>query len=661
MVKIKNAYKKIKKNHVLALFILAGVLDYIIEALGRLSPVAALQFFGEHPLITFCNVMLIMAVISLSLLFKRRVFAACMLSLLWLSIGIINGIILTNRMTPFNVKDLSTLSEAQSILTNYFSVKSLIIIGAGAALFVLLVIVLFRKTPRSKGKIDYRKSVASILIIILVAFGSITGGMKLGVLDTFFPSLPYAYRVNGVPYSFMITWVKTGIDKPKGYSEEMIKGVFTGGELGTDGIYTPGKDDTEKPKQKPNIVFVQLESFIDPTIAKNIEYSKDPIPYYRKLLKKYSSGYLTVPAVGAGTANVEFEAITGISARFFGPGEYPYKSILTETTCESTPYDLRQVGYTSHAIHNHRGAFYNRNTVFANLGFDTFTCLEYMNNVVKTPKNWAKDTILTENIIDALNSSEGPDYIYTISVQGHGKYPSEKVIEDPVIEVTKAPDEEMKWSYEYYANQVYEMDLFVKELTDALEDYDEDVVLVMYGDHLPALDMTEENLTTGDLYKTQYVIWSNFGLEKKDEDICAYEITSHLLKRFGISAGLLNKYHQNYEGSKNYLDGLEALSHDILYGKNYIYGGKKPFEPTELKMGIRDIKIENIVKIGDKYYIKGQNFTEYSKISLDGEVLKTVYLGPTILALNEEVDPARAAEMKVSQVEKNKEILSTTE
>ena len=441
----------------------------------------------------------------------------------------------------------------------------------------------------------------------------------------------------------------------------MIKGILADGELGDDGIYTPGEDDTDEPKKKPNIVFVQLESFIDPTIATNVKYSKDPIPYYRQLLNECSSGYLTVPAVGAGTANVEFEAITGISARFFGPGEYPYKSILTEKTCESVPYDLRQVGYTSHAIHNHRGAFYNRNTVFSNLGFDTFTCLEYMNNVVKTPKNWAKDTILTENIIDALNSSEGPDYIYTISVQGHGKYPDEEVIEDPVIEVTEAPDEETKWKYEYYANQVYEMDLFVKDLTEALDEYDEDVVLVMYGDHLPALDMSEENLTTGDLYKTQYVIWSNFGLEKKDKDVCAYEITSHLLKRFGITAGLLNKYHQKYEGKKNYLDGLEALSYDMLYGKDYVYGGKNPFEPTDLKMGIRDIKIESIVKIGEKYYIKGQNFTEYSKISLDGEVLKTVYLGPTILALNEEVDPSRVSDMKVSQVEKNKEILSTTE
>lgn len=661
MSKTKEIIKKIKHNHILVLFIAAVVIDYIIEALGRLSPLAALQFFVEHPLISFCNVMLIMAVLSLSLLFRRRVFAASMLSLLWLAIGIINGIILTNRMTPFNVKDLSTLSEAQSIITNYFSVKSLILIAVGAALFVLLVIILFRKTPKSSGKVDYRKAAASIIIIVLVAFGSITGGMRLGVLDTFFPSLPYAYRDNGVPYSFMITWVKTGIDKPKGYSEEMIKGILADGELGDDGIYTPGEDDTDEPKKKPNIVFVQLESFIDPTIATNVKYSKDPIPYYRQLLDECSSGYLTVPAVGAGTANVEFEAITGISARFFGPGEYPYKSILTEKTCESVPYDLRQVGYTSHAIHNHRGAFYNRNTVFSNLGFDTFTCLEYMNNVVKTPKNWAKDTILTENIIDALNSSEGPDYIYTISVQGHGKYPDEEVIEDPVIEVTEAPDEETKWKYEYYANQVYEMDLFVKDLTEALDEYDEDVVLVMYGDHLPALDMSEENLTTGDLYKTQYVIWSNFGLEKKDKDVCAYEITSHLLKRFGITAGLLNKYHQKYEGKKNYLDGLEALSYDMLYGKDYIYGGKNPFEPTDLKMGIRDIKIESIVKIGEKYYIKGQNFTEYSKISLDGEVLKTVYLGPTILALNEEVDPSRVSDMKVSQVEKNKEILSTTE
>ncbi len=68
---------------------------------------------------------------------------------------------------------------------------------------------------------------------------------------------------------------------------------------------------------------------------KSVKFSKDPVPNYRKLMKEYSSGYLTVPAVGAGTANVEFEVMTGMSVKFFGPGEYPYKSILKKTACEA--------------------------------------------------------------------------------------------------------------------------------------------------------------------------------------------------------------------------------------------------------------------------------------------------------------------------------------
>ena len=109
------------------------------------------------------------------------------------------------------------------------------------------------------------------------------------------------------------------------------------------------------------------------------------------------------------------------------------------------------------------------------------------------------------------------------------------------------------------------------------------------------------------------------------------------------------------------LSDMEALAYDMLYGKRYIYGGKNIFKQADMRMGVKEIKIDKIVQIGDNYYIKGQNFTEFSRISLDGEILKTVYLGPTILALNEEVDPDDVSRMKVSQVEKNKEILSTTE
>ncbi|MBQ9708452.1 MAG: LTA synthase family protein, partial [Firmicutes bacterium] len=140
-----------------------------------------------------------------------------------------------------------------------------------------------------------------------------------------------------------------------------------------------------------------------------------------------------------------------------------------------------------------------------------------------------------------------------------------------------------------------------------------------------------------------------------------YQINASVMKRLGISVGVMNKFHQDNAYSDTYLDDMKALTYDMLYGKKYIYGETNPFEPTDLKMGVKDIKIDEIVKIGDKYYIKGQNFTEFSKVSLDGEALKTVYLSPTLLQLNEKVYPEDASKMKVSQVEKNKEILSTTE
>lgn len=661
---MKRAWKRIKKwqtRYLWAIFVVAFFLEIIIESFERHSPIQSLAFIFGHPLIAICNISLIYAVLSLAMFFKKRLFAIAMLSIPWLTLGIANGVILVNRMTPLTTKDFDNLKDGASIMTNYFSVKTLIIVIVCVVVAIVLAIFIHNKSPRMSHKPDYRKVITSVLGSILVSFCLIQGGMKVGVLDTFFYSLPSAYEENGVAYCFVITAVKSGVDKPKDYSEDSIKNIFKNGTLGSDKIYTPGKDDNTKVSKKPNIIFLQLESFIDPTMVKSVKFNKDPVPNFRKLLKNYSSGYLTVPACGAGTANVEFEVMTGLSVRNFGPGEYPYKTVLRKTTVESAPYDLKQLGYSSHAIHNHRGAFYYRNKVFANMGFDSFTCLEYMNDVVKTPKNWAKDSILTNQITDALKSTKNQDYIYTISVQGHGKYPTEKVIENPEIKVTKYQSEEQRWSYEYYANQVYQMDKFIKQLTDTLSKYDEDVVLVMYGDHLPALDMKQSDMKDNSLYETQYVIWDNFGMKKKDKDVMAYQLNAEVFSRLGISVGLMNKFHQNNSYSETYLDDLKALSYDMLYGKRYIYGQKNPFKQTNMKMGVKDIKIKEVVKIGEKYYIKGQNFTEYSTISLDGKALKTVYLGPTLLQLNEDVDPKDASRMKVSQMDKNDEILSTTE
>ncbi len=659
----RQRLRKFTHNSFFVAAVWAVLLNLLIETLGRFPTTTVfggLQFMVEHPLIFFYNAMIIFATLVIASIFKRRLFVFTIITIFWLAIGIVNGVILTQRMTPFTVKDLSILDDGISIVTNYLSTAQIAMAIGGALAAIGLLILLYIKGPKKALPVKWKRNLLGIVLIIAATFGMTSFMINSGRVETFFGNLAYAYRDYGVVYCFANTWLNTGISKPEGYSQESILDIFSDEELGDDNAMLLEQKDEDE--EHPNIVFLQLESFIDPATIKTIELDKEACPNFRRLVENYPSGQLTVPACGAGTANVEFEVMSGLSVKFFGPGEYPYKSILKEKTLETIAYDLKSLGYSTHAIHNHRAVFYNRNTVFANMGMDTFTSIEYMNNVEKTPKNWAKDDVLVDCMLDALDSTEERDMIYTISVQGHGKYPGEQVLSDPQVTVTKAPSEDLKWKYEYYANQIYEMDEFIGELTEEFAQYDEPIVLVMYGDHIPAIDLTEDDLQNGNLYGTEYVIWSNFGLEGDDEDMYTYQLTSHLLEMLDMQVGTIFTYQQNHKNSETYLDDLKALGYDMLYGKQYIYGGSDPFAPTDMKMGVKDIKIESVVKIGDRYYIKGQNFTEYSKVTLDGETLKTIFLGENILGLLEEVDPEDASRMKVSQIErKGNEILSTTE
>jgi len=206
------------------------------------------------------------------------------------------------------------------------------------------------------------------------------------------------------------------------------------------------------------------------------------------------------------------------------------------------------------------------------------------------------------------------------------------------------------------------MDQFVADLTEALSEYDEPVILAMYGDHIPAIEVAESDLENRNLYGTEYIIWSNFPMEEDDEDLHTYQLAAHIMERIDMEVGTTFTYQLNNSHSETYYEDLEAIGYDILYGDYYLYGGSNPFEPTDMKMGVKEIKITDVVKIGDQYYIKGKNFTPYSKVTLDGKELDTVYLGSNILGLSEEVDPEDVENMKVSQIEKKSgEIMSTTE
>ena len=243
MEKLRNFYRKYLKNYLVLLFVIAVGIDLVIETLARHSLIQSMAFLFGHPLVYISNVLLIFAIISLSMLFRRRIFALVLLGMIPMAVGIANGVILSNRMTPFTVKDFSNLKDGAAIITTYFSTLTLILAIVGIALLVFGGVILFRKAPKLDRKIQYKQVIAVILIIGLLTVGVIKINTKPGVLDTFFANLATGYSDNGVVYSFMVTWIDTGIDKPKDYSKEEVEGIFSKGELGEDNIYTPGKDD----------------------------------------------------------------------------------------------------------------------------------------------------------------------------------------------------------------------------------------------------------------------------------------------------------------------------------------------------------------------------------------------------------------------------------
>ena len=475
------------------------------------------------------------------------------------------------------------------------------------------------------------------------------------LLSTYFGNIAYAYQDYGYPYCLAVTIFDTGISEPNGYSKALMEDIVD------------SEGEIKKTKEKNtdvNILFLQLETFIDPTEVNFLSFSEDPIPNFRKLSEEYSSGYYKVPAVGAGTANTEFESITGMSLHYFGAGEYPYKTILKETTCESAAYDLKKLGYSTHAIHNNEANFYGRRTVFSRLGFDTFTSEEYMPDISDTtPMGWVKDHILTDEIFKAMGSTEGPDYVYTISVQGHGDYPTEPVLSDPEIKVTGAESEEKNNAWEYYVNQLHEMDQFIKELTDRLSEFDERVVLVMYGDHLPTMDLKVEDMKNRYLFQTKYVMWSNFDMKKKDKNIAAYQMAAEVFNRLGLHEGTVFNYHQTRKGTRNYQLDLQALQYDILYGKQYVYGGENPFAATQMQLGIYPATLERLESIGNgSYYVYGTNFTASSRLEINKELQETQYISPTqLLVQNVELADGDQVSVATQSNSSTKKVLSRTD
>lgn len=627
---------KVLGNPWVRLGLLALLLNFINECLSRHSFIKGIIYFGSHPLAFLFNSFMIFFTLSIAMLFKKRVFATFFISALWFGLGVTNFVIRSSRKSPFAASDFRNLTEGLKVIQKYYTIPQIVILCLVIAALVACIIFIAIRTPKVKQKINYLLSA----LVIAVSFGMIMiinyVSNATGLIPRQFGNLVRAYDTYGFGYMFSCSLFRNGVSKPKDYSPGKVNDVVDSVDNNDKNNNDNDKDDIDK----PNIIFLQLESFFDATNVKGLEFSEDPIPNMRKLYEKFPGGYLSVPSFGAGTANTEFETMTGMNLDDFGPGEYPYKTVLQSTACESICYYLSNYGYTATALHDNTGGFYDRNRVFSRLGFNSFVSIEYIEKYEMNPIGWVKDKCLTDEIVGILDSTSTPDYIYTISVQGHGDYPENTDGLDLPVKVTNNNVTGNPNGFEYYVNQTHEMDAFVAELIDALSKRNEKTILVIYGDHLPTFDITDDDLKNGDIYQTQYVVWNNYNLQIENKDLQAYQLSAYLMKNLGMKGGVISKLHMSHfdkedkEDKEEYLSNLKLLEYDILYGNCQAYEGVNPYKITNMKMGYKPIKVLNGENAYSHIVIRGRNFTEFSQVEINGSVHKTIYNGPDELLVD---------------------------
>lgn len=619
---------RVKKFFTFYVF-LPVILDIVIESLNRKSVFSAFSYMVDKPFLFMFNVLIIMLTLSVAMYFKREIFVLTLMSVVWLLFGVINFVILHFRVTPFSAVDFTLISSAISVSGHYLTAFNVMMIFFAIAILVISLICLFKRTPCFQKNTTKKAYMLSTLVILTLAAGIVVmhkSSTSVQALAENYTNISEAYENYGFVYCFANSIIDTGIKKPEDYSEESMAQI-------KDSIKDTG---TDEPEVKPDIVMIQLESFFDICDVKGVGFSRDPLPNFHRLQKEYSNGQLTVPTVGAGTVNTEFEVLTGMSQHDFGVSEYPYKTVLKSKTSESICNDLAQIGYSSHAVHNNTATFYGRNKVFSNLGFDSFTSVEYMNNITLNPNGWAKDDVMVDEILKTLDDNKNKsDFTFGITVQSHGKYNDVKTDSKDPVKVYNAPTGKEE-SYEYYVNEINEVDQMIGKLVYALGKREKPTVLVLYGDHLPSLDLSNEDLEDGSLYETQYIIWNNYGLKEKDQDLKAYELYPEVLDQIGIHTGVITQFHQQADRSSDtYQTDLKALEYDLLYGENYIYDGEVPFTASNLQMGTNPLKIADVYQKDGQYIVRGDNFTPYCRVYFDGKELESQWIDEHHLKLKD--------------------------
>ena len=653
MKKLNEIFKLDKRTiHQILLWLIGGlVLVFATEFLLRGSFEDVITLIKEKPGVVLANYLLILMLTSIFFLVKRKYMVYFISFMVILGVAITTFFLMKVRGIPLTFSDLYSIGEAMEIADKYIN-KTMIIIAVICLAFLIAVAVFLYKLDCDTKRFKLINFVL-IFIVSIGFFSTVRSQQSTNIMQFKRWDIPASYKCNGLTYSTVESCVKYIRKKPNDYSQAKIQ------EIKDKVDKAEASDNRTLNNKKPNILFVQLEAFMDPTEVKGIKYSEDPIPNFRKLTQTFTHGMASAPTTGGGTVRTEFEVMTGNNIDYLTPGEIPYNTILQSKYYNSVATTLKSEGYKAHAVHNFQGNFYGRNNAYAKLGFDDFTSKEYMSNYELNEREWVKDVILTKYIEKALDSTKDSDLVYTVSVQGHSSYPTDAENYDFPIKVSGTLDQKVLNQMYYYVNQIKGTDDFIGELVDMVNKRNEDTIILFYSDHMPKLKIFEDDDFYLDKYKAPFAFYANFDIEKYDiDEIESYELSSLMFKEAGLKYGPMERFNTYMKDDPEFSKMQDLIEYDVLFGKSYYINDDEKAKKNTLKMGVEDIVINNIETKGNKMIIHGANFTTNSRVYLNDKQVDKKFIDENTL----EVDKIDNLDtISIKQIGRNSVVLSSTQ
>lgn len=313
---------------------------------------------------------------------------------------------------------------------------------------------------------------------------------------------------------------------------------------------------------KPNIIIIMSESLYDTDHFDNIVPDQDPMNVMHELQKEYGGGSCAVNIFGGGTANTEFEFLTGISTKYYC-GNLMYNNSIHFGQMSMVNY-MKQMGYHTVSIHPYKKTFFNREYVYSCFGFDESYFVENMNHTKDRLDINVSDYSLTDEIIERYENvkadTDKPFFNFSVSVGNHKPclsyiagvpYVYEHKVEISTKDGSKL-DEIAERDVTRYYTGVYDANQAFLELTEYFSKVSEPTVLLLFGDHAPPFSdetyqqIAKHELGDDELYSTPVVTWNNYGLDKWTvTDMNANYLSASFLEYIGFPLPKACVYNKN--------------------------------------------------------------------------------------------------------------------